>query len=177
MVLYSAYLVLEQVARCRWDGTQTTTSRMKAFLKKLYCLLALFLVTASVFGQSAGEQDSLKKVFRQATNRWRQAYNSGDAKQLAPLYTEDVVYLSSHVEGLVAEGRDRVVANFQKGITGGGHIDTVEIISMSVSCNLALLHCQYQATNSGVTVTGRNLLVLRRVGDQWLIATHMTVVN
>lgn len=156
---------------------QTITFRMKAFLKKLYCLLAFCLVTASLYGQSTSERDSLKKVFQQATERWRQAYNSGDAQQLAPLYTEDAVYLSSHVEGLVAEGRDRVVANFQKGITGGGHIDTIEVVSLSVSCHLASLHCKYQATNSGVTVAGRNLLVLKRLGDQWLIATHMTIVN
>lgn len=149
---------------------------MKACFKRLYCLLALLLIAASLYAQ-AGGLDSLKKAFQPNTDRWRQAYNSGDAKQLASLYTEDAVYLSSHVEGLVAEGRDRVIANFQKGASGGGHIEAIEIISVSVSCNLASLHCRYQATNSDVTVVGRNLLVLRRVGGEWLIATHMTVVN
>ena len=149
---------------------------MTACFTRLYCLLTLLLIAASLYAQ-AGGQDSLKKAFRPNTDRWQQAYNSGDAKQLAILYTEDAVYLSSHVEGLVAEGRDRVIANFQKGVSGGGHIDAIEIISVSVSCNLASLHCRYQATNSGVTVVGRNLLVLRRVDGEWLIATHMTVVN
>jgi hypothetical protein len=52
----------------------------------------------------------------------------------------------------------------------------VEILSMNVSCDLATLLCRYQATNSGVTVTGRNLLILKKIDDQWLIIIHMTVV-
>lgn len=150
---------------------------MKTLYKRLLCLLSLLLVTAAAWSQPAAGQDSLTKTFGQATEKWRQAYNRGDAQGLARLYTKDGVYLSSHVEGLVADGRDKVVANFLRGAQGGGHIDAIEIVSLSVSCDLAALHCRYQATNSGVTVQGRNLLVLRRVGDQWLIATHMTVVN
>jgi uncharacterized protein (TIGR02246 family) len=150
---------------------------MKPLVQKLLFLLVTSLITATLYGQSASEQNALKEEIRQNTERWRQAYNSKDAQQLVPLYTEDAVYISSHVAGLVAQGRDKVIANFQAGMSGGGHIDAVEIISMEASCDLVTLHCRYQATNSGVTVVGRNLLVLRRVGNQWLIATHMTVVN
>lgn len=150
---------------------------MKVSRLGLYWLLMATLINTSVWAQATSKQDSIRKVFQQNTERWKQAYNSGDAQQLVPLYTEDAVYLSSHVEGLVADGRDKVIANFQRGMSGDGHIDSIEIISWSVSCDLASLHCRYQATNSGVTVSGRNLLVLRRVGNQWLIATHMTVVN
>lgn len=150
---------------------------MKSLSIKLCFLLLASSLSPALFGQSAADQEALKKELRRNVDRWQQAYNSKDGRQLVPLYTEDAVYISSHVEGLVAEGRDKVIANFQRGMSGGGHIDAVEIISMEASCDLVSLHCRYQATNSGVTVSGRNLLVLRRVNNQWLIATHMTVVN
>lgn len=150
---------------------------MKSLFIKLCFLLLASSISLALFGQSTADQEALKKELRRNVDRWQQAYNSKDGRQLVPLYTEDAVYISSHVEGLVAEGRDKVIANFQRGMSGGGHIDAVEIISMEASCDLVSLHCRYQATNSGVTVSGRNLLVLKRLNDQWLIATHMTVVN
>jgi len=61
-------------------------------------------------------------------------------------------------------------------MSGGGHIDSIEILSMNVSCELATLLCKYQATNSGQTVVGRNLLVLKKIEGKWLIVLHMTVV-
>jgi hypothetical protein len=57
-----------------------------------------------------------------------------------------------------------------------GHIDSVKIIKMNVSCDLATLLCVDQATNNGVTVVGRNLMVMKKVSGIWLITLHMTVV-
>ncbi|HEY1112362.1 MAG TPA: DUF4440 domain-containing protein [Chitinophagaceae bacterium] len=150
---------------------------MKSLFTKLSFLLTASFISLALCGQSTSGQNAQEKEIRRNVERWQQAYNSKDGQQLAPLYTEDAVYISSHVEGLVAEGRDKVIANFQRGMSGGGHIDAIEIVSMDASCDLVSLHCRYQATNSGVTVSGRNLLVLKRVNNQWLIARHMTVVN
>jgi ketosteroid isomerase-like protein len=138
-----------------------------------------FLLTASVMVQSQTKVNIGSQQydgFQENIEKWKDAYNSGDAQNLVPLYTEDAVYSSSHVAGLEAIGRDKVIANFQKGISGGGHIDKIEILSANVSGEMASLYCRYQATNSGVTVSGRNLLVLRKVKGQWLIIQHMTVV-
>ena len=74
------------------------------------------------------------------------------------------------------DGRKNVISYFQNGINGGGHIDKIEILSMNFSCDIATLLCKYQATNSGVTVTGRNLLVMKKIDGKWLITVHMTVV-
>lgn len=104
------------------------------------------------------------------------AYNSTDAKNLIPLYTSDAVYSSSHVNGLEVTDMDNIIAYFQAGISGGGHIDSIEINKMIVSCDLGSLYCKYQATNSGVTVIGKNLLVMKKIKGRWLIAFHMTVV-
>ncbi|MCX8104312.1 MAG: nuclear transport factor 2 family protein [Ignavibacterium album] len=119
---------------------------------------------------------SLKEEFTQQTNEWISAYNSKDSKNLLPLYTEDATYISSHVKGLQLDGRMNIVSYFQEGINNGGHIDKIEILSFNFSDSIATLLCKYQATNSGITVIGRNLLVMKKVNGKWLIAVHMTVV-
>jgi ketosteroid isomerase-like protein len=150
-------------------------------MKKLKLILILGFIsvlTNSTYAQSNNELD-LKKLlqeFQLNTENWRQAYNSNDAQNLVPLYTEDADYISSHVLGLEAIGRDKLIANFQNGMNMGGHIDSIEILKMNVSCDIATLLCKYTATNSGVTVTGRNLLVMKKINGKWLISLHMTVV-
>ena len=114
--------------------------------------------------------------FRRSVQEWMNAYNGDDVIKLKSMYTKDAEYISSHVAGLVAHGRDSVIANFHKGITAGGHIDSIEILSAHVSCNLATLVCKYQATNSRQKAVGRNLLVMKKINGAWLIVTHMTVV-
>ncbi len=121
-------------------------------------------------------RERLLREFQRQTEQWRLAYNSGDAQNLTPLYSEGARYLSSHVPGLEANGREAVAAYFQKGMNMGGHIDSIEILTMDISDGLATLLCKYQATNSGETVVGRNLLVLKKVNGAWLITLHMTVV-
>lgn len=149
-------------------------------MKTIALIISLFtvftIVTIVEAQPTASDNAALKKVSEANMNRWKEAYNSGDAQNLVPLYREDAIYTSSHVDGLEAIGRERLIANFQNGITGGGHIDNIEILKMEVTDEMAYLFCKYQATNSGVTVTGRNLLVLKKVNNQWPIAIHMTVV-
>jgi ketosteroid isomerase-like protein len=150
---------------------------MKTFLNVIR-IIVMIIMTIPLSAQSTDGLDTTKlmKEFRNQTENWMNAYNSRDAQNLLSLYSEDAQYISSHVAGLVAIGREKLIANFQNGMNMGGHIDGVEILSMNVSCDLATLLCRYQATNSGVTVTGRNLLILKKIDDQWLIIIHMTVV-
>ena len=140
--------------------------------------IAFLFVLSFVSAQESTDAnlEALKNEFSNQTNEWINAYNSMDANNLIPLYSEDAKYVSSHVNGLELDGRKNVIANFQNGINGGGHIDNIEILSINFSCDIATLLCKYQATNSGVTVTGRNLLVLKKIDGKWLIAVHMTVV-
>lgn len=120
--------------------------------------------------------EQLLREFQARTDRWRDAYNSGNAQNLLPLYDLNADYVSGHVAGLEALGREKLIANFQNGMNMGGHIDEVKILKMEISCDLATLYCKYTATNSGVTVQGRNLLILRKVNNDWLIVIHMTVI-
>jgi ketosteroid isomerase-like protein len=148
-------------------------------MKKVHFLFITLIFTTLVFAnynKFPDVPDSLTACFNQNVKAWIDAYNSGEAKQLIPLYAEDADYLSSHVVGLVAKGRDRLIENFQNGMNGGGHIDTIEILSINYSCELAVLTCKYEATNSGQKAIGRNMLVLRKIHNKWLIIKHMTVV-
>lgn len=144
-------------------------------------VIALFITLFAIMTLNAQSTDSLNskllfEEFQKQTEKWKDAYNSKNAQELVPLYSNDAEYVSSHVSGLVAKGRDQLIANFQNGMNSGGHIDSVEILSMNISCELASLFCKYQATNSGQTVIGRNLLVLRKINNVWFIVLHMTVV-
>lgn len=140
--------------------------------------ISLIILSCSVFAQenSSDESLSLKKEFIKQTDAWIKGYNSKDANNLTGLYAEDAVYISGHVTGLELDGRNKVIEYFQKGINGGGHIDKIEILSIHFSGDMAALLCKYQATNSGVTVVGRNLLVMKKINGKWLISIHMTVV-
>ena len=146
---------------------------------KFFLILIIISVTSiSIYAQTENDTASTKLLheFQLSTEKWRLAYNSKDAKNLIPFYTDDANYISSHVAGLEANGRDKLIANFQNGMNMGGHIDSVEILKMNVSCDISTLLCKYQATNNGVTVVGRNLLVMKKINGIWLIVLHMTVV-
>jgi ketosteroid isomerase-like protein len=154
-------------------------------MKSISVFVIFLLFPVCLLAQPTGESrraqnvDSLEtliRFFQPQTEAWKDAYNSRDAANLSPLYTEDAVYCSAHVPTLIAEGREQVTANFQRGMSMGGHIDAVQILSVQVSCDLATLFCRYEATNSGQKAIGRNLLVLKRIEGKWLIVTHMTVV-
>jgi ketosteroid isomerase-like protein len=142
-------------------------------------ILSLLLPARPVAGQSpAARADSgVAAQFPTFAEHWRVAYNAADSLALTGFYLPDARYISGHVSGLAAEGRERVVVNFLKGARLGGHIDRVAVLSADVSGDLAVLHCSYHATNAGQPAAGRNLLVLRRVNGRWLIGTHVTVVK
>lgn len=137
-------------------------------------LYLVFIISYVSRGQ--GQDNKLIAQFGRQAEQWKAAYNAGDSAQFAKLYTADATYISSHVSGLVAEGRVHVLAYLLAGQRGGGHVDEIAVLSVHTSRNLATVLCSYQATNSGITVTGRNLLVMKRIGKRWLIVTHITVV-
>ncbi|GEM_PF-2263463 len=148
---------------------------------KPFCLIiciAALLFSPFLYAQSGSAIKTNIKLpaeFDTIAEEWRKAYNSGDAPRLQLLYAENARYVSSHVPGLEANGRDALIANFKNGITAGGHVDFIKILNTEISKELAMLFCLYQATNNGQTVQGRNLLILRKIEGKWLIVMHMTV--
>jgi len=170
---------------------ESTTPHMESDLMNAFLIFVAFtlfssgalsqdlLASDALIGRSIALSDSTDKVaehFKDLAQEWMHAYNNNDSTTLAALYSPDADYISSHVQGLVAHERDRLIANFQRGIKSGGHIDSVSILSIQLSCDLATLLCKYEATNSGQKATGRNLLVVKKVNDTWVITLHITVV-
>lgn len=86
-----------------------------------------------VFIPISDSTNTVAEHFNKLAQIWMHVYNNNDSTTLAALYTPDAEYISSHVQGLVAHGRDRVIANFQRGIERGGHIDFISVLSVQLS--------------------------------------------
>lgn len=127
--------------------------------------------------RSADSRDIDEAQLRGSVTGFMKAYNSNDADALAAFYAEDASYVSPHVPDLMIRGRDRIRENWQRGMAMGGHIDTVEVLSVGMSGDLAYIVSRYEATNAGVKAHGRNVLVLSRINGTWLIETHASVVK
>jgi ketosteroid isomerase-like protein len=59
----------------------------------------------------------------------------------------------------------------------GGHIDFIKPLETFASGELGYCVGICQATNAGVTVDGRILLVIREIRGKWMIVAHQTVVR
>lgn len=140
-------------------------------------LLCLLSVSAPPLqAQSEATSDTSAKEFSAIAARWMAAYNGTDPSALIPFYAPHARYISGHVQGLVASGREAVIANFARGMKSGGHVEALTIVSLHRSCDQAVLLMRYAANNAGDRVSGRTLLVLERRQEEWLIVLHMTVV-
>ncbi len=149
----------------------------------LFAMGCVALLTAQIStkgqeGTLAGKAAAAAVADDQAIGRiaedWRNAYNGGDASKVAALYSADGYYLSAHI---LAHGREAIEAYWRRGIVAGGHVDFIKPLTVFASGELGYTAGTYQATNAGVTVDGRILLVFKRINGKWLIAAHETVVR
>jgi ketosteroid isomerase-like protein len=140
--------------------------------------LAFVTLAVACFVLAMGAQQAVTTTEEEAMGRiaqdWKDAYNRGDANEVGALYTEDGYYLSAHI---LAHGREAITAYWRRGILAGGHIDWIKPLTVFRDGNLGYTAGTYQATNAGVKVDGRILLVLKKVNGTWLIAAHETVVR
>jgi uncharacterized protein (TIGR02246 family) len=113
-------------------------------------------------------------AIRRVSKDWIRFYNAGEAAKVAALYTNDGYYLSAHI---LVHGRQAIEAYWERGIKAGGHIDFIQPLTLYYTGDLGYCAGTYQATNAGVTVDGRILIVLRKVSGKWLMAAHETVVR
>jgi ketosteroid isomerase-like protein len=119
---------------------------------------------------STADQASMREI----AEAWVERYNAGDAKGVADLYAEDGYYASAHI---LARGRGQIEQYWAQGIAAGGHLDFVQPIEVHADGDLGYFLGKYQATNAGVTVDGRIVIVGKREAGQWKIAVHETVVR
>ncbi len=152
-------------------------------MKKAFVLFAALCMTLPLAApQTAAPKPEVRHrpmsadeaAIRQVSEDWIRFYNAGDPPKVAALYTDDGYYLSAHI---LAHGRLEIEAYWERGIKAGGHIDFIRPLTLYYTGALAYCAGTYQATNAGVTVDGRILIVLRKVDGKWLMAAHETVVR
>ena len=144
----------------------------KPFIASALCCIALLQEPRISTAPTDNDRD--KQAIGKVAEDWKSAYNSRDPSKVAALYTDDTYYLSAHI---LAHGRPAIEAYWRRGILAGGHIDFIKPLAVFVSGDLGYSAGTYQATNAGVTVDGRILLVLQKINGKWLIAAHETVVR
>jgi len=137
-------------------------------------LLILLLAATAAYPQSSTSTD--EQQIRQVPQLWMDAYNHNQAGKAAALYADDAYYVSQHVRSGIIQGREAIKANIQRGIDGGGHVDSIEILTAFIEGDLAYSVGTYHATNAGQKVTGRNIVVMKKIGGKWLIVAHTSVV-
>ena len=113
-------------------------------------------------------------AIRAVAEAWVARYNAGDSAGVADLYTEEGYYASAHV---LAHGREQIQRYWARGIAAGGHLDFVKPIEIYAERDLGYFLGKYQATNAGMTVDGRIVIIAKRGQGQWRIAVHETVVR
>ncbi len=153
------------------------TSAKFALIRKTAAALLLVLTGCASdiscrSGPGAPPDDAAE--FVGISQAWISRYNAGDASGVAALYAPDAYYASAHV---LAHGRDEIRSYWSRGIAAGGHVDFIRPVEVRVSGELGYLLGRYQATNAGMTVDGRILIVGRRLDGRWHIAAHETVVR
>jgi ketosteroid isomerase-like protein len=55
-------------------------------------------------------------------------------------------------------------------------VESIEIIAMDCSGDLAYTIARYESTNAGQKAFGVNVVVARRIGGRWLIVAHEAAV-
>lgn len=147
------------------------------------------MVPSLVFGLlaaaiAASGQDASKsrcsgaddKALRQVSELIKAGYNNGVASQIGALYAPDAYYLTQHFMGGILHGRDRIQAYFQRGIDAKYRIDSIQLLKLDCSGDLAYTVGRYESTNAGVKAEGVNIVVLRKTAGRWLIVAHESAV-
>lgn len=138
-------------------------------------LLCLSCALVGATDEAASHEETAdQRAIHAVADAWVVLYNAGDPTAVADLYTNDGYYASAHI---LAHGRSAIEQYWARGISAGGHLDYVKPIEIFVEGDLGYFLGKYQATNAGITVDGRIVIVGKRVDGVWKIAVHETVVR
>jgi uncharacterized protein (TIGR02246 family) len=116
------------------------------------------------------------RAIRDIPERWKAAYNAGQASQVSALYSDDAYYLTQHFVTGIIHGRSEIQAYVQRGIDAKYRIDAIEVLATQCSGDFAYAITRYRSTNAGINDIGVNLVVLRKKKNQWLIVAHEAAV-
>ena len=140
-------------------------SRLVAVLVTLACSLA---GNAQAAPMAAASDEA---AIRAQTTDWEKAYNAGDAKAVAALYTEDAFLLPPGAPG--ASGRAAILAFFIENIAESKAAGAVFVVNrktdVGVSGSMGWESGTYTVTVKGAIVeSGKFLSVSRKKNGKWL---------
>lgn len=150
-----------------------------AFSLALYVPLARAQTNTPASGSPPATQcpvPSDDRAIRDIPERWKTAYNAGQASEVSALYSDDAYYLTQHFVTGILHGRSDIQAYVQRGIDAKYRIDSIEVLATQCSGDFAYAITRYQSANAGRNDIGLNLVVLRRIKDHWLIVAHEAAV-
>lgn len=143
---------------------------MNSSKRKAWLVVGIVALVGSITGLAhAVSPDEV--AIRAQTISWGKAYNGGDAKAVAALYTEDALLLPPGVAGV--RGRAAILQYFTKDISGSKAAGAVFILDpktdVGVSGNMGWESGMYKVTVNGAVVeTGKFLSVSRKKDGKWL---------
>ena len=117
-----------------------------------------------------------RSAIRDIPERWKAAYNAGQASRVSALYAEDAYYLTQHFISGVIHGRADIQAYVQRGVDARYHVDSIEVLVARCSGDLAYVITRYQSTNAGRNDMGVNLVILQKTKGHWMIVAHEAAV-
>ena len=115
-------------------------------------------------------------AIRDLPERWKAAYNTGQASEVSALCSNDAYYLTQHFVTGIIQGRADIQAYVQRGINAKYWIDSIEVLAIQCSGDFAHAITRYRSTNAGRIDLGVNLVLLRKIKDHWLIVAHEAAV-
>ena len=158
-------------------------------MKRSSILAVLLLCTTAIQGQQKAVPQSQEGAqgmrcsnpqddvaLRRIPEEWKLHYNNGDAAGVAALCTEDAYYLTQHFATGIVHGRAAIQAYVQIGVDAHYRVDSIEVLAISCSKDMAYVIDRYTSTNAGQQATGVNLVVLKKTDGKWLIAAHEAAV-
>ena len=133
--------------------------------------IAIFAVAGSMTGLAHAAASADEAAIRKQSMDWEKAYNGGDAKGVAALYTEDALLLPPGAS--VVKGRAAIQEFFTKDIASAKAAGVVFVVNpqtdVGVSGNMGWESGTYKVTVKGAVIeTGKFLSVSRKKGGKWL---------
>ena len=133
--------------------------------------LSLMLSAASAAAQN-------KPMIQKLNDEWSAAFNKGDSHALAELYTEDAYVLPAGSE--MVHGR-QAIQGFWDGTMkqlGDGRLTTVDVQPLGPDAAREIGTFSFKTKgNAPQDITGKYVVVWRKINDQWKLATDIWNMN
>jgi len=168
-----AQLALVFVALNLILSAQALPQKQEAGLAKTK-LLAVALAAPK---EAAGEE--FKNEMQKTVDAWKEAFNNNEMDKLAAMYTEDGALLDE--DGMIS-GRAVLRDAFTKFRASGASMSSITVDQAESSGNIGYLTDSWTevAPKSGggtETVQGYSLVVMKRVGNKWLMSQHAAIAK